>query len=300
MRSKCCGELRSTHINSKVKLCGWVDRCRDHGGVIFIDLRDRSGIVQITVDPEQGNELFSLAESLRSETVIEITGKVRSRPKDALNQKISTGEVEVLADGLKLLNPVIGNLPFTVSVHDEEPINEELRLRYRYLDLRRERMNQNLQLRHLTIQTARKFLEEEKFIEVETPILTRSTPEGARDYLVPSRVCGGEWFALPQSPQLFKQLLMVGGLERYYQVSRCFRDEDLRSDRQPEFTQLDMEMSFMSQGEIISLNERLIAEVWKKVKNVDLEIPFPRMSWQEAMDQYGTDRPDIRYEMNND
>ncbi len=297
MRSKCCGELRSTHINSKVKLCGWVDRCRDHGGVIFIDLRDRSGIVQITVDPEQGNELFSLAESLRSETVIEITGKVRSRPKDALNQKISTGEVEVLADGLKLLNPVIGNLPFTVSVHDEEPINEELRLRYRYLDLRRERMNQNLQLRHLTIQTARKFLEEEKFIEVETPILTRSTPEGARDYLVPSRVCGGEWFALPQSPQLFKQLLMVGGLERYYQVSRCFRDEDLRSDRQPEFTQLDMEMSFMSQGEIISLNERLIAEVWKKVKNVDLEIPFPRMSWQEAMDQYGTDRPDIRYEM---
>ncbi|HJL68486.1 MAG TPA: amino acid--tRNA ligase-related protein, partial [Prochlorococcaceae cyanobacterium Gl_MAG_24] len=228
MRSNGCGELRSEHIASNVQLCGWVDRCRDHGGVIFIDLRDRSGTVQITVDPDQGAELFTIAENLRNETVLQITGLVRARPADAINNKLSTGEIEVLADGLKVLNPVINNLPFTVSIHDEEPVKEELRLRHRHLDLRRERMSRNLQLRHKTIQTARHFLESEGFIEVETPVLTRSTPEGARDYLVPSRVCGGEWFALPQSPQLFKQLLMVGGLERYYQVARCFRDEDLR------------------------------------------------------------------------
>ncbi len=297
MRSIGCGELRKTHISSKVQLCGWVDRCRDHGGVIFIDLRDQSGTVQITVDPNQGATLFQTAESLRNETVLQVTGLVRPRPTEALNQKIDTGEIEVLSEDLTVLNQVRSNLPFTVSIHEEEHVKEELRLKYRFLDLRRERMNRNLRLRHKTIKTARKFLENEGFIEVETPILTRSTPEGARDYLVPSRVCGGEWFALPQSPQLFKQLLMVGGLERYYQIARCFRDEDLRSDRQPEFTQLDIEMSFMQQEAIMELNENLIAEIWKTVKGIDLPRPFPKLTWLEAMNQYGTDRPDTRYDM---
>ncbi len=297
MRSNGCGDLSTEHIGSKVQLCGWVDRCRDHGGVIFIDLRDKSGTSQITVDPDQGKELFLLAESLRNETVIQIRGIVRSRPKEAINEKIKTGEIEVLATGLTILNEVTRNLPFNISIHDDEPIREELRLRHRYLDLRRERMNTNLRIRHKTIQTARTFLESQDFVEVETPVLTRSTPEGARDYVVPSRVCGGEWFALPQSPQLFKQLLMVGGLEKYYQVARCFRDEDLRADRQPEFTQLDIEMSFMDQDEILDINERLISAVWKAVKGIDLEVPFPRLSWHEAMARYGTDRPDTRYEM---
>ncbi len=297
MRSNSCGELCAQDIESDVQLCGWVDRCRDHGGVIFIDLRDRSGTIQITVDPDQGKALFSQAESLRNESVLQIVGKVRARPSEAINTKLKTGEVEVLASGLKILNPIKGNLPFAVSIHDEESVKEELRLRYRYLDLRRERMARNLTLRSKAIKTARDFLEEEGFIEVETPILTRSTPEGARDYLVPSRVCEGEWFALPQSPQLFKQLLMVGGIERYYQIARCFRDEDLRSDRQPEFTQLDMEMSFMNQDEILNLNEKLIAKIWEAVKGVKLSLPFPKMTWHEAMSKYGTDRPDTRYEM---
>ncbi len=297
MRSNACGDLRTKDISSTVQLCGWVDRCRDHGGVIFIDLRDQSGTIQITVDPDEGKEMFSAAESLRNETVLQITGLVRPRPTEAINLKIKTGEIEVLATDLKILNPVRASLPFTVSIHNEEQVKEELRLRYRYLDLRRERMSQNLRLRHRTIQTARQFLENEGFIEVETPVLTKSTPEGARDYLVPSRVCGGEWFALPQSPQLFKQLLMVGGVEKYYQVARCFRDEDLRADRQPEFTQLDMEMSFMGQEEILDLNERLITTIWKTIKGINLPCPFPRLSWQEAMNNYGTDRPDTRYGM---
>ncbi len=297
MRSNGCGELRNKHINTKVQLCGWVDRCRDHGGVIFIDLRDASGTIQITVDPEQGKELFATAESLRNETVIQIHGKVRSRPSEAINEKLNTGKVEVLANSLLILNKVSTNLPFTVSIHDEEPIKEELRLRHRFLDLRRDRMKNNLQLRHQTIKTARNFLEKEGFIEVETPLLTRSTPEGARDYLVPSRVCGGEWFALPQSPQLFKQLLMIGGIEKYFQIARCFRDEDLRSDRQPEFTQLDLEMSFINQEQILELNEKLIATIWKTIKGIDLPIPFPRISWHESMEKYGTDRPDTRYGM---
>ncbi len=297
MRSDGCGELRAKQISSNVQLCGWVDRCRDHGGVIFIDLRDQSGTIQITIDPERGKELFTTAESLKNETVLQIVGTIRARPKESINEKLSTGEIEVLATQITILNEVKSTLPFTVSIHDDEPVKEELRLRHRYLDLRRERMKQNLRLRHNTIKTARRFLEEEDFIEVETPVLTRSTPEGARDYLVPSRVCEGEWFALPQSPQLFKQLLMVGGLERYYQVARCFRDEDLRSDRQPEFTQLDLEMSFMSQEEIIELNEKLIAKIWKEVKGIELKLPFPNLSWQEAMDRYGTDRPDTRYGM---
>ena len=297
MRSNGCGDLREQHIDTQVQLCGWVDRRRDHGGVIFIDLRDRSGTVQITVDPDLGAEAFAVAEHLRSETVLQVAGKVRARPGESLNDKLATGAVEVLASGIAVLNSVKGNLPFPVSVHDEENTREELRLRHRYLDLRRKRMNDNLRLRAQTIQAARRFLEDEGFIEVETPVLTRSTPEGARDYVLPSRVCGGEWFALPQSPQLFKQLLMVGGIERYYQVARCFRDEDLRADRQPEFTQLDIEMSFMDQEQILELNESLICSIWKAVKGIELPRPFPRMTWHDAMERYGTDRPDTRYGM---
>ena len=297
MRSNGCGDLRKQQIDEQVQLCGWVDRRRDHGGVIFIDLRDRSGTVQITVDPDLGAEAFAVAEHLRSETVLQVSGKVRARPAESLNDRLATGDVEVLASTITVLNGVKGNLPFPVSIHDEENTREELRLRHRYLDLRRKRMNDNLRLRAQTIQTARRFLEDEGFIEVETPVLTRSTPEGARDYILPSRVCGGEWFALPQSPQLFKQLLMVGGIEKYYQVARCFRDEDLRADRQPEFTQLDMEMSFMGQEEILDLNERLICSIWKTVKGIDLPRPFPRMTWHDAMERYGTDRPDTRYGM---
>jgi aspartyl-tRNA synthetase len=295
MRSHYCGDLRSDAIGAAVLLSGWVDRRRDHGGVIFIDLRDRSGTVQITVDPDLGAEAFALAEHLRAETVLQVQGRVRARPAESLNERLATGCIEVLAELLTLLNAPRRPLPFPVSVHDEENTREELRLRYRYLDLRRERMRRNLSLRHLTIQTARRFLDGEGFMEVETPVLTRSTPEGARDYLVPSRVCGGEWFALPQSPQLFKQLLMVGGVERYYQVARCFRDEDLRADRQPEFTQLDIETSFLSQEQILELHERLICSIWKAVKGIDLPLPLPRLSWHEAMERYGSDRPDTRY-----
>ena len=297
MRSNGCGDLRKDSIDAVVQLCGWVDRRRDHGGVIFIDLRDRSGTVQITVDPDLGAEAFAVAEHLRSETVLQVHGKVRARPAESLNDKLATGAVEVLASEIVVLNKVTGNLPFPVSVHDEENTREELRLRHRYLDLRRKRMNDNLRLRARTIQAARRFLEDEGFIEVETPVLTRSTPEGARDYVLPSRVCGGDWFALPQSPQLFKQLLMVGGIERYYQVARCFRDEDLRADRQPEFTQLDIEMSFMGEEQILQLNEDLICAIWKSVKGIELPRPFPRMTWHDAMERYGTDRPDTRYGM---
>jgi len=297
MRSNGCGDLRKQQIDDQVQLCGWVDRRRDHGGVIFIDLRDRSGTVQVTVDPDLGADAFAVAEHLRSESVLQVGGTVRARPEESRNERLATGDVEVLASSITVLNGVKGTLPFPVSIHDEENTREELRLRHRYLDLRRKRMNDNLRLRAHTIQTARRFLEDEGFIEVETPVLTRSTPEGARDYILPSRVCGGEWFALPQSPQLFKQLLMVGGIERYYQVARCFRDEDLRADRQPEFTQLDMEMSFIDQDEILDLNERLICSIWKAVKGVELPRPFPRMTWHDAMERYGTDRPDTRYGM---
>ncbi|MFN5465739.1 MAG: aspartate--tRNA ligase [Cyanobacteriota bacterium] len=295
MRSHSCGDLRPEAIEQTVQLCGWVDRRRDHGGVIFIDLRDRSGTVQVTVDPDLGASAFAVAEHLRNETVLQVSGKVRARPAESVNARLATGEVEVLAATITVLNPLRAPLPFPVSVHDEESVREELRLKHRYLDLRRERMARNLRLRHNTVKAIRGFLENEGFIEVETPVLTRSTPEGARDYLVPSRVCGGEWFALPQSPQLFKQLLMVGGLERYYQIARCFRDEDLRADRQPEFTQLDMEMSFLEQEQILDLNERLISGIWKAVKGVELSRPFPRLTWAEAMERYGTDRPDTRY-----
>lgn len=296
MRTNYCGELGLEHLDKIVTLYGWVDRRRDHGGVIFIDLRDKTGIVQIVSDPQRTPKSYKCAERLRSEYVVRVTGKVSKRPTESVNPKLATGEIEVYATEIEVLNEVRKQLPFAISSVDEENVREELRLKYRYLDLRRERMSRNLQLRHQVVKAIRRFLEDEHhFIEVETPILTKSTPEGARDYLVPSRVNEGLWYALPQSPQLFKQLLMVAGCDRYYQIARCFRDEDLRADRQPEFTQLDMEMSFMSLDEILELNEALICHVFKTVKDIDLPRPFPRLTYAEAMSRYGTDRPDTRF-----
>ena len=296
MRTHYCGDLRSSHIGQTVTLFGWVDRRRDHGGVIFIDLRDRAGVVQIASNPIQTPIAYPIAEGLRSEYVVKVTGAVSQRPPESLNPKIPTGEIEIYADSIELLNGVHKQLPFVVSSSEGELVREDVRLKYRYLDLRRDRLSKNLQLRHQVVKAMRRFLEDqENFIEVETPILTRSTPEGARDYLVPSRVNPGEWYALPQSPQLFKQLLMVSGFDRYYQIARCFRDEDLRADRQPEFTQLDMEMSFLSQEEILDLNEALVCHIFKTVQNIDLPRPFPRLTYAESMARYGCDRPDTRF-----
>jgi len=297
MRNKICEELNNTDIGKLVNLCGWVDRRRDHGGVIFIDLRDHSGFLQITINPDDGADPFKQAETLRNETVIMVSGIINERPKDSINKNLSTGELELKVKDLKILNQIKKNLPFPVSIHDYENTKEELRLKYRYLDLRRGKLLENLKTRHKIIKVAREFLNNFGFTEVETPLLTKSTPEGARDFLVPARLSNGEFFALPQSPQLFKQLLMVGGLDKYYQIAKCFRDEDLRADRQPEFTQLDIEMSFISEEEIISFNESLIKKIWKEVLNIDFDNAFPRMSWQAAMDNYGTDRPDTRYQM---
>ncbi len=296
MRTHYCGDLSAIEIEKSVTLFGWVDRRRDHGGVIFIDLRDRSGIIQIVSDPQRTPASYPIAETVRNEYVLKVTGTVSQRPLESLNPRIATGEIEIYATSIEILNGVSKQLPFVVSSSESESVREDVRLRYRYLDLRRERMSQNLQLRHQVVKEMRRFLEDEQhFIEVETPILTRSTPEGARDYLVPSRVNPGQWYALPQSPQLFKQLLMVSGMDRYYQIARCFRDEDLRADRQPEFTQLDMEMSFLSLSEILALNEALIAHIFKKVKNIDISLPLPRLTYSEAMDRYGVDRPDTRF-----
>ncbi|MFO0212379.1 MAG: aspartate--tRNA ligase, partial [Pseudanabaena sp.] len=293
MRSNYCGHLNTEHIGQTVSLCGWIDRRRDHGGVIFLDLRDRTGILQIVSDPQRTPDSYNLAGELRNEYVVRIVGKVSKRPEESLNPKLATGEVEIYAESIELLNSVSKPLPFIIS--EAETIKEELRFKYRYLDMRGERLSNNLKLRFEVVKCIRRFLEDEYgFMEVETPILCRSTPEGARDYLVPSRVNAGQWYALPQSPQLFKQLLMVGGCDRYYQIARCFRDEDLRADRQPEFTQLDMEMSFMSQEEIIDLNENLIRYIFKTVKGVELGT-FPRLTYAESMDRYGCDRPDTRF-----
>ncbi len=297
MRNKICEELNNTDIGKLVNLCGWVDRRRDHGGVIFIDLRDHSGFLQLTINPDDGAGLFKQAETLRNETVIMVSGIINERPKDSINTNLSTGELELKVKDLQILNQIKNNLPFPVSIHDYENTKEELRLKYRYLDLRRGKLLENLKTRHKIIKVAREFLDNFGFTEVETPLLTKSTPEGARDFLVPARLSNGEFFALPQSPQLFKQLLMVGGLDKYYQIAKCFRDEDLRADRQPEFTQLDIEMSFISEEEIISFNESLIKKIWKEVLNINFNNAFPRMTWQAAMDNYGTDRPDTRYQM---
>ena len=295
MRSHYCGLLNAEQIGQTVSLCGWIDRRRDHGGVIFLDLRDRTGILQIVSDPQRTPVSYDLAGEMRNEYVVRIIGKVSKRPDESLNPRLATGEVEIYAESIELLNAVSKTLPFLIS--EADTIKEELRFKYRYLDMRGDRLSNNLKLRFEVVKSIRRFLEDEHgFMEVETPILCRSTPEGARDYLVPSRVNAGQWYALPQSPQLFKQLLMVGGCDRYYQIARCFRDEDLRADRQPEFTQLDMEMSFMSQEEILELNEKLIRYIFKTVKGVELG-EFPRLTYAESMDRYGCDRPDTRFGM---
>jgi aspartyl-tRNA synthetase len=289
MRTHYCGELNSQHIGQTVTLCGWAHRRRDHGGVIFIDLRDRTGMSQIVIDPDTP-EAFANAETVRNEFVLKITCKVRPRPEGTVNPNIPTGEVEMLASEIEILNPSL-TPPFML---DDENLSETVRLEHRYLDLRRPAMQKNMMLRYRVAKTLRDHLDSNGFIEVETPMLTRSTPEGARDYLVPSRVHHGMFFALPQSPQLFKQLLMVSGFDRYFQITKCFRDEDLRADRQPEFTQVDIETSFLGEEQIMNIVEDMIRKMFKDVQDIDLPNPFPRMPFSEAMNRYGSDKPDMR------
>lgn len=289
MRTHYCGHLNREHIGQTVTLCGWAHRRRDHGGVIFIDLRDREGLAQIVIDPDT-KEAFAIAETVRNEFVLKVVCKVRARPEGTVNPNLPTGEVEMLATEIEVLNPSL-TPPFML---DDENLTETVRLEHRYIDLRRPTMQKNLMLRYRVAKTLRDYLDSNGFIEVETPMLTRSTPEGARDYLVPSRVHHGQFFALPQSPQLFKQLLMVSGFDRYFQITKCFRDEDLRADRQPEFTQVDIETSFMEENDIMDLVEEMIRQMLKKVQNVDLPAKFPRMPFAEAMNRYGSDKPDMR------
>lgn len=286
------GELRLSDAGQHVVLKGWVQKRRDLGGLIFIDLRDRSGVVQAVFTPAKSETALQIAESVRSEYVIEVQGEVVKREDATINDKIATGEIEVLVEAVTVLNEA-KNPPFTVL--DGEDVSEDVRLKYRYLDLRRESMQQTFKLRHQASQVMRSFLNDEGYLEMETPMLTKSTPEGARDYLVPSRIHEGHFYALPQSPQLFKQLIMVAGFERYFQFARCFRDEDLRADRQPEFTQIDIETSFMSEEEIMAMTERMMARVMKEVKGVDLTLPLPRLTYDEAMSRFGSDKPDTRF-----
>ncbi len=293
-RTHVCGELLEGLIGEKVKLQGWVKTRRDLGQVIFVDLRDRSGIVQIVFNGENFPEALEVAEKIRSEYVIHVEGTVVAREESTVNVKIPTGTIEVMVDDIKILNASKG-LPFTID--DDVEVSEDVRLKYRYLDLRRPKMFNTMQLRYKTSKLIRDILDEKQFMEIETPMLTKSTPEGARDYLVPSRVHHGEFYALPQSPQLFKQLLMVSGFERYYQIARCFRDEDLRADRQPEFTQVDIEASFMSKEELITMMEEMMVRLLKELKGVDVVKTFPRLTYQEAMNRFGSDKPDTRYGM---
>lgn len=290
MRTHFCGDVNELLIGQQVVLCGWVHSYRDHGGLIFIDLRDREGIVQVVIDPAEA-EAFAVAETVRSEYVLCVEGSVRRRPADTANPQLKTGQVEVVTTRLDILNKA-EVLPFQL---DEPDVGEAVRLKHRYLDLRRDVMHRNIRLRHEVTITLRRFLDDRGFVEIETPMLTRSTPEGARDYLVPSRIYAGHFFALPQSPQIFKQILMVAGFERYYQIARCFRDEDLRADRQPEFTQLDIETTFMVEDEILALMEEMVRHLFELVLAVDLPDPFPRLTHAEAVRRYGTDRPDLRF-----
>ncbi|WAA11554.1 aspartate--tRNA ligase [Fervidibacillus halotolerans] len=293
-RTHYCGELSEKHIGMTVTLKGWVQKRRDLGGLIFIDLRDRTGLVQIVFNPDVSKEALQTAERIRNEYVLDVKGKVVRRGEGTENPKLKTGKIEIACEQVTVINQS-KTPPFVIE--NETDVSEEMRLKYRYLDLRRPVMFNTLKLRHDTVKAIRDYLNENQFIEVETPILTKSTPEGARDYLVPSRVHPGEFYALPQSPQIFKQLLMVSGCDRYYQIARCFRDEDLRADRQPEFTQIDMEMSFMNRDEIIKLTEGMLKYVLKKVKGIDIPVPFPRLTYDEAMSRFGSDKPDTRFGM---
>lgn len=289
MRTHYCAEVASVDLGETIEVCGWAHKRRDHGGVIFIDLRDRSGLLQVVIDPDTP-ESFALAETVRTEFVLQIKGRVRSRPEGTVNPALPTGKIEVLTSELTIYNRA-KTPPFQL---DDVDVGEETRLRYRYIDLRRPEMFRKLHLRHQVTRVLRNYLDAKGFIDVETPILTKATPEGARDYLVPSRVHQGSFYALPQSPQLFKQLLMMAGMDRYYQIARCFRDEDLRADRQPEFTQLDVEASFIDENQIMDLMEEMIREVYRVAIGVELADKFPRMTYQEAMHRFGTDRPDLR------
>jgi aspartyl-tRNA synthetase len=294
IRTHRCGELNKGHVGQTVVLNGWVQRRRDHGAVMFIDLRDRTGLTQVVFNAERNAAVRKAAHTLRSEVVVSVTGQVMARPDESKNPNLSTGDIEVFVDAVEILNDS-KTPPFLIE--DDADVTESIRLRYRYLDLRRPKMQRLLALRHAIAQTARGFLNAEEFLEVETPILTKSTPEGARDYLVPSRVNEGQFFALPQSPQLFKQVLMVSGVDRYYQIARCFRDEDLRNDRQPEFTQIDLEMSFVDRQQVMELMERMIVTTFREAGGVQLPTPFPRMTYAEAMGRYGSDKPDLRFDM---
>ena len=293
-RSHFCGDLSTSHINQHVTVNGWVSANRDLGGIVFIEVRDRTGIIQLVADPSKNPQSHAAMSGLKNEDVVSISGLITERPPETINPKLSTGTLEIYPEVVEILNRS-KTPPFPLD-EDAEQVDEFLRLKYRYLDLRRPSMAKNLELRHRIMQTVRRYLNERRFLEIETPILIKTTPEGARDYLVPSRVHPGKCFALPQSPQIFKQLLMVGGFERYYQVARCFRDEDLRADRQPEFTQLDIEMSFIEQEDVLSLIESLLVEVFAEA-NIKIQAPFRRLTWKEAMNQYGSDKPDLRFGM---
>ncbi len=293
-RTHHCGQLRLEHVDEEVTLCGWVNSYRDHGNLVFIDLRDRSGLIQVVFDPEYNLESHRLARSLRCEWVIACRGKVRPRGQGLENPKLATGQIEVIVEQLDLLNTA-KTPPFETDSADQ--VNEEIRLSYRYIDLRRKSMQNRLKVRHQVTKITRDYFDEQGFWEIETPMLGKSTPEGARDFLVPSRLYKGNFYALPQSPQLFKQILMVSGCERYFQIVRCFRDEDPRADRQAEFTQIDVEMSFVDADDVMTVNERLIARIFKKILGVEVPLPVPRMTYAQAMDEYGIDRPDLRFDM---
>lgn len=291
-RTDMCGVLRTSDVGREVIVNGWVDRVRDNGGVLFLLVRDRSGIIQCTFDKSVDAELFNIAFTCRTEFVVAVKGKLVARDAAAINKKMPTGEVEVIASELRILSKA-ETTPFEIS--DDKEVGDAIRLKYRYLDLRRPSMQRNMMLRHRVTQVARNYFDEQGFLEIETPMLTKSTPEGARDYLVPSRVHPGKFYALPQSPQQYKQLLMLAGMDRYIQITRCFRDEDLRADRQPEFTQIDLEMSFVEQDDVIAVNEGFLQRVFKEVLDVDIALPLPRMTWQDAMDRFGSDKPDLRF-----
>ncbi len=293
-RTHYCGDLSEENMGAEVVLMGWVQRRRDHGGLVFIDLRDRTGLIQVVFNPQEDPETHERSHAVRSEYVLAVKGRVRERPEDMINPNIHTGRIEVFINHLRVLNTA-NTPPFMIE--DRIDVSEAVRLKYRYLDLRRPSIFQNFALRHKTAQLTREFFNNEGFLEVETPVLTRSTPEGARDYLVPSRVNQGQFYALPQSPQLFKQLLMVSGFDRYYQIVRCFRDEDLRADRQPEFTQIDLEMSFISEEDIMTLMEALMAKIFKEILGREVSRPIPRLTYQESMERFGVDRPDMRFGM---